>query len=115
MLYWHIIKNLPSLAQIMLSNLIKNALLHNLDGGDLCIITTEDSLLIKNSGDAPLDSEKLFHRFYHSVKGKKDSNGLGLAIARTIAQSASLDLNYEWQNGMHVFRLVKGTKLKELK
>ena len=101
----------PSLAQIMLSNLVKNALLHNVDGGDLCIITAEDSLLIKNSGDTPLDREKLFRRFYHSVKGKKDSNGLGLAIARTIAQSVSLDLSYEWQNGMHVFRLVKGYKI----
>ena len=104
----------PSLAQILLSNLLKNALLHNLDGGELQIVTSQDSLQIKNSGDAPLDKEKLFHRFYHSVKGKKDSNGLGLAIARTIAQSASLGLDYDWQGGMHVFRLVKETEMNNL-
>ena len=97
----------PSLAQILVSNLLKNAMLHNLDGGDLQVVTTSDALLVRNSGDAPLDQEKLFRRFHHSIKGKKDSNGLGLAIARTIARSASLELDYVWEDGMHVFRLVK--------
>lgn len=95
-----------SLAHILVSNLVKNALLHNRDGGELQIITTPTSMLIRNSGDAALDGEKLFHRFYHSMD-KKDSTGLGLAIARSIAQSSSLQLTYEWQDGMHCFRLVK--------
>lgn len=103
----------PSLAQILVSNLLKNALLHNVDGGELHVVTTPSELWVKNSGDAPLDEEKLFRRFYHPVKGKKDSNGLGLAIARTIAQSASLRLTYEWQDGMHAFRLVKESKKQE--
>lgn len=96
-----------SLAQIMLSNLVKNSLLHNVEKGELQIITTPDSLQVKNSGDAPLDGGKLFQRFYHPVKGKKDSNGLGLAIAQTIARSVSLDLSYRWEEGMHCFCLVK--------
>ena len=96
-----------SLAHILLSNLLKNALLHNMDGGELYVTTTPDGLWIKNSGTEPLEADKLFRRFYHSDKGKKDSNGLGLAIARTIARSSSLGLDYEWQDGMHVFRLVK--------
>lgn len=95
-----------SLAQILVTNLVKNALLHNCDGGELYILTTPASLVIKNTGDAPLDGEKLFRRFYHSMDGKKDSTGLGLAIARTIACSVSLELTYEW-DGMHCFRLVK--------
>ena len=90
-----------------MSNLLKNALLHNLDGGELHVLTTPDGLWVKNSGEASLDKDKLFHRFYHPVDGKKDSNGLGLAIAHTIAQSASLQLTYEWQDGMHAFHLVK--------
>ena len=98
----------PSLAQILVSNLIKNALLHNQDGGELHVLTTPDELWVKNSGEAPLDGEHLFKRFYHPAKGKKDSNGLGLAIAHTIAQSASLRLTYEWQDGMHAFHLAKG-------
>lgn len=96
-----------SLTQILVSNLVKNALLHNCEGGELYITTTPVSLIIKNSGDRSLDGEKLFRRFYRGVEGKKDSTGLGLAIARSIAISASLNLTYQWREGMHVFSLVK--------
>lgn len=99
-----------SLAQILISNLVKNSLLHNREGGELQIITTPASLVIKNTGDTPLDGEKLFRRFYHSTDGKKDSTGLGLAIARSIANSVSLKLTYDWQDGLHCFYLVKETK-----
>lgn len=100
-----------SLAQILISNLVKNSLLHNREGGELQVLTTPTSLVIKNTGDVPLDGEKLFRRFYHGMDGKKDSTGLGLAIARSIALSSSLKLTYEWQDGMHTFRLVKESKI----
>lgn len=93
------------LAQILLSNLLKNSLLHNLDQGELYLLTTPSSLEIKNSGDAPLDEGKLFTRFYHGASGKKNSTGLGLAIARSIAQASALQLTYRWEEGMHCFRL----------
>lgn len=100
-----------SLAQILVSNLVKNSMLHNREGGELQVLTTPTSLVIKNTGDVPLDGEKLFRRFYHGMDGKKDSTGLGLAIARSIALSSSLKLTYEWQDGMHTFRLVKESKI----
>ena len=78
-----------SLAQILVSNLVRNSLLHNREGGELQVLTTPTSLVIKNTGDVPLDGEKLFRRFYHGMDGKKDSTGLGLAIARSIALSSS--------------------------
>lgn len=87
-----------SLAQILVSNLVKNSLLHNREEGELQVLTTPTSLVIKNTGDVPLDGEKLFRRFYHGMDGKKDSTGLGLAIARSIALSSSLKLTYEWQD-----------------
>lgn len=100
-----------SLAQILVSNLVKNSLLHNREGGELQVLTTPTSLVIKNTGDVPLDGEKLFRRFYHGMDGKKDSTGLGLAIARSIALSSSLKLTYEWQDGMHTFRMVKESEI----
>ena len=96
-----------SLAQILVSNLVKNSLLHNREEGELQVLTTPTSLVIKNTGDVPLDGEKLFRRFYHGMDGKKDSTGLGLSIAL----SSSLKLTYEWQDGMHTFRLVKESKI----
>lgn len=100
-----------SLAQILVSNLVKNALLHNQEGGELRITTTAHSLTVMNTGVTPLDGAKLFRRFYHGIEGKKDSTGLGLAISRSIAASASLKLTYEWRDGMHCFLLVKDNEI----
>ena len=41
-----------SLAQILVSNLVKNSLLHNREGGELQVFTTPASLVIRNTGDA---------------------------------------------------------------
>lgn len=95
------------LAHILVSNLLKNALLHNCEGGSLEVATTPVSLTVKNTGSGPLDESRLFRRFYHVSGNKKDSTGLGLAIAHSIAASAKLELAYAWQDGMHCFRLSK--------
>lgn len=96
-----------TLAQILATNLLKNALLHNQEGGELQVITTASYLLVANTGSEPLDSNQLFKRFYRGGHKKKDSTGLGLSIAHTIAESASLSLIYEWRDGLHCFKLVK--------
>ena len=83
-----------SLAQILVTNLLKNALVHNLPDGELYISINEHELIIKNSGNEPLDGEMIFQRFYHKQTAKKDSTGLGLAIAKSIAQSYGFDLTY---------------------
>ena len=93
------------LAQILITNLLKNALVHNVEKGELHVITSPKSMTVKNTGTVPLDDSRLFHRFYRGSGDKHDSTGLGLAIAHSIAQSASLSLTYEWHDGMHCFIL----------
>lgn len=96
-----------SLAQILLTNLIKNALLHAPESGRVRVSTTADVLEISNTGTESLDTSKLFRRFYHTLDEKKESTGLGLAIAQSIASSSQLQLSYRWEEGWHVFRLSK--------
>lgn len=96
-----------SLAHILVTNLVKNALVHSPEGGRLVVETSAASLVVKNSGTVPLDASQLFKRFAHSVDRKKDSTGLGLAISEAIASGCSLRLMYRWEEGMHVFSLVK--------
>lgn len=95
-----------TLAHALVTNLLKNALVHNQQDGELHIQIDKTFFIIKNSGDKPLDGEKIFQRFYHIQTEKKDSTGLGLAIAKSIATSYNLTLTYDW-DGMHVFILKK--------
>ena len=96
-----------SLSQILMSNLLKNALSHTAENGELSVQISERSVIIKNSGECSLDTERIFQRFYHSHGEKKDSTGLGLAIAKSIANSYGLELVYSWDNGMHCFTISK--------
>lgn len=97
----------PALAQMLVSNLVKNALFHNLEHGKLVVRTSAQGMELANSGDEPLCADKLFKRFAHSTERKQGSTGLGLAIAYSIAQASSLELSYRWEEGMHVFAVVK--------
>lgn len=97
----------PALAQMLVSNLVKNALFHNLEHGKLVVRTSAQGMELVNSGDEPLCADKLFKRFAHSTERKQGSTGLGLAIAYSIAQASGLELSYRWEEGMHVFAVVK--------
>lgn len=96
-----------SLLQILISNLLKNALVHNVTGGELQLFIDEHSLVVKNQGVSQLDGEKIFQRFYHEQTINKDSTGLGLSIAKSIASLYHLTLHYRWEGGMHCFCLSK--------
>jgi len=92
-----------TLASALVTNLFKNAFAHNVSGGFISVVIAPESFVISNSGaQKPLDKSKIFTRFYHSG-GKKDSSGLGLAIAQAICRHYNLLLEYSFRNGAHVF------------
>ena len=91
----------PYLAEIMLVNLIKNAIRHNITGGDLIIELTKHSLKIANSGPPlKMDPEMLFKRFQKS-SSSPESLGLGLAIVQKICDMYGYKVGYSYQNEMH--------------
>ena len=90
-------------AEILVSNLIKNAVFHNITDGEIRITTTSNSLKICNTGNTmPLDSDRLFTRFY---KEKNTGTGLGLAISKAIADIYNYQLNYHYNEGIHCFEI----------
>ena len=96
-----------TLATTLLANLLKNSFAHNVQGGLIHIIITQNSFIIKNSGvEEPLDEKKIFTRFYHSG-GKKDSSGLGLSIVKAICQRYGFSIKYYFEEGLHVFEINK--------
>lgn len=96
-----------SLATVLLTNLLKNAFVHNIDEGIVQIIITTDSIIFKNTGiKHPLDREHIFERFYQGNK-KEGSTGLGLAIVDSICQLQHLKLQYSFEEEKHCFKISK--------
>ena len=65
-------------ANVLMTNLVKNAFVHNIEGGEINITSDSSHIRIESTGQPErLDSDKTFERFYHSA-GKKSSTGLGI-------------------------------------
>lgn len=81
------------LADILSTNLIKNAIKHNITNGFINIKLTENQLYIENSG-LPFDGNpsNLLERF---AKGEKGNMGIGLAIVKQICELYNFSISYQ--------------------
>lgn len=94
-----------SLASILISNLLKNSYVHNVEGGNILIEITSANITVKNSGQSyPLDEKKIFERFYQGSK-KEGSTGLGLSLVSSICKLGNLKLRYYFENDRHCFEI----------
>ncbi len=93
----------PDLAQILLTNLIKNAIIHNSDSGSIEISISNNKWEITNPGEIAIKAKDLFSRF-QSVQDNSQSSGLGLAISKAIADVYNIHISYNFDN-RHVFSL----------
>ena len=91
-----------SLALTMITNLLKNAYVHTPENGSLKISIQEKTLSISNTGNAPLNAERIFDRFYQGTK-KEGSTGLGLALVSAICCYYGLHIEYQFEQGEHCF------------
>ncbi|QYA26708.1 HAMP domain-containing histidine kinase [Gramella sp. MT6] len=91
------------LAIILFTNLIKNAIFHGESGSKIEIKTDNSIVNISNfSENKELKKEKLFTRLY-KIRDK-NSNGLGLAISKAIADEYNLALSYHFDE-KHIFKV----------
>ncbi|MDR0715055.1 MAG: HAMP domain-containing histidine kinase [Bacteroidales bacterium] len=96
------------LATSLVTNLLKNAFLHNCENGRIDIEILRDEILFSNTGEAEaLNKDFIFKRFYQSKNKKEKSTGLGLAIAHSICRYCRLHLQYDYRDGEHRFRVTK--------
>lgn len=95
------------LAEILINNLLGNAVRHNVEGGQITIVSSHDRLVISNTGKPlTVPAEKLFLRFAKQNAGN-ESTGLGLAIANEICTVSGLTLQYKYEEGMHRLSVTK--------
>lgn len=95
----------PALADILIGNLIQNAIRHNEENGNIGIELNKNHLIISNSG-APLriDPNDLFIRFKKN-DASKDSLGLGLSIVQSITNLYGFKIDYQYKENSHHFCL----------
>lgn len=98
-----VVKMDPTLASSLVNNLLKNAFIHNIQGGNIAITLSNNTLTIGNTGkNEALDAESVFKTFYR--KGENShSTGLGLAIAKAICTEYGFEINYQFIENQHTF------------
>lgn len=96
-----------TLAVVLFTNLLKNAFVHNVEGGHIRIIITAHNVTFCNTGtENSLDTRRIFERFYQGKK-KEGSTGLGLAIVDTICKMQGMQILYYYKEGEHCFEIKK--------
>ncbi len=94
-----------SLANIIVSNLLRNAIFHNVSNGNVNVYISEDAIQVSNTGiENPLNSGKVFSRFYKS-ESDQSGTGLGLTIVKAICELYGFSVSYRFENDLHWFEI----------
>lgn len=97
----------PFLFEILLKNLVRNAIRYGTNQGPIKIVTTADRFAISNYGE-PLNilPDKIFERFY-TGNTSSSSLGLGLSLVKKICDLNQLNIEYDYKDNQHFFEFFK--------
>ena len=95
----------PFLFEIILRNLLRNSIRYAVNNGPIKISTQNQQLVVSNYGEPlKVDKDKIFERFYTSDKTNQ-SLGLGLALVKRICELNQLQIDYNYNEGQHIFSI----------
>ncbi|RPD38678.1 sensor histidine kinase [Chitinophaga barathri] len=91
-----------SLVDILLNNLIGNAIRHNIPNGRIEVVLDKDCLRISNTGVPPTGNpEEMFQRFKKGTQCNH-SIGIGLSIVKQICDINSFKIRYQFASSLHM-------------
>jgi signal transduction histidine kinase len=92
----------PVLLEILITNLLNNAIKHNLiQNGFIKIYLEKNQLIIENSGKPLSHKPELFFARFKKGNQSSSSLGLGLAIIQKICKVSGLKINYINKEQLH--------------
>jgi len=93
------------LADLLIANLLKNAIVHNMEGGSIVLETLPGRLLIRNDG-SPLEfnQDELFTRFVRDTR-RTGNFGLGLSLVKKVCDHYDFIIEYTFDNQQHMFKV----------
>ena len=94
----------PTLIDILLSNLISNAIKHNPGRGLIEISISGRQWKISNPGSPLISPDRIFERFQKGTSSHA-STGLGLAIVKKISDTNGIAIQHEYENNWHSFTI----------
>jgi signal transduction histidine kinase len=98
----------PDLSDFLFSNLLGNAIKHNVDGGWITITLNKKELILQNSGKDPgVNTNQLFFRF-KKAEHSTDSPGLGLAIVKKVTDLYGMNISYHYTDLTHTLTITFG-------
>lgn len=92
------------LLEVLINNLLINAIRHNSIKGMISIELTEHRLQLTNTGSHTLAANKLFKRF-STTSTETPGSGLGLAIIKQICDLYQWKVSYSFINNLHIFTI----------
>lgn len=95
----------PALADILWTNLLQNAIKHNVDNGFISVKLIPNQLIISNSGKSTdIPPDLLFKRF-RKADQNSHSIGLGLSIVERIVRQCGLNITYNIDKSIHTITI----------
>lgn len=92
----------PALAEVLVNNLLTNAIRYNVEEGSIFISLVPGKLMVRNTGNVTqVNPELMFERF-RKESTNSASLGLGLALAKTICEVNGQTLSYQTEENLHI-------------
>lgn len=85
----------PYLLDILLNNVIHNAIKHNFEGGSLFLCLKNNKLILINSGVSLYKNANQYFNRFEKGNQKSPSTGLGLAIVKEICKKENFNITYK--------------------
>ena len=91
-----------TLAEILIVNLLVNAIKHNIEKGSIAIELSKNHLSIANTGKILNVNPAIYFERFKKESASNDSMGLGLSIVKKICETYGFNIHYTYEKMLHI-------------